>query len=82
MTPERVKKYALERARIFLRLRRSLRDLFFFHFSLILLNNDQERKQKRRQTRHTLLVIEWTTEPAVAEAVDMAGLWNCTVLLT
>lgn len=28
--------YALERARIFLRLRRSLRDLFFFHFSLIL----------------------------------------------
>lgn len=26
----------LERARIFLRLRRSLRDLFFFHFSLIL----------------------------------------------
>ena len=26
----------LERARIFLRLRRSLRDLFFFHFSLML----------------------------------------------
>ena len=29
-------KNALERARIFLRLRRSLRDLFFFHFSLML----------------------------------------------
>ena len=28
--------HALERARIFRRLRLSLRDLFFFHFSLIL----------------------------------------------
>lgn len=32
---------ALERARIFLRLRRSLRDLFFFHFSRILQDEGQ-----------------------------------------
>lgn len=40
--------YALERALIFLRLRLSLRDLFFFHFSLIL-GGDQQEQWRRRQ---------------------------------
>jgi hypothetical protein len=35
----RIDKHALERARILRRLRLSLRDLFFFHFSLMLDND-------------------------------------------
>jgi hypothetical protein len=39
---------ALERARIFRRLRLSLRDLFFFHFSLILIYGTSEGSRKKQ----------------------------------
>ena len=40
--------YALERARIFRRLRLSRRDLFFFHFSLMLEGVKLEKTEKKR----------------------------------
>jgi hypothetical protein len=45
--------HALERARIFRRLRLSLRDLFFFHFSLILRDDTLAKIAGKENTRHT-----------------------------
>jgi hypothetical protein len=46
--PKRHIEHALERARIFRRLRLSLRDLFFFHFSLMLKDDKLEKTEVKR----------------------------------
>ena len=45
--------HALERARILRRLRLSLRDLFFFHFSLMLGDDALEKIEVKENTQHT-----------------------------
>ncbi|KZV95537.1 hypothetical protein EXIGLDRAFT_470396 [Exidia glandulosa HHB12029] len=59
---------ALERARILRRLRRSLRERFFFHFSRIYEGNRQHRVRQRRWARRG----SWATRQGTHGALNRA----------
>lgn len=71
----------LERALIFLRLRLSLRDLFFFHFSLISNENIHVSNvtDSNDDYTHLVMMVE-ELETLTRRCVKSVVCWYCTVL--